>query len=103
MAAAPAVVPYVGAGGFGDAIGITQEMLEITATRNPDFAIPALDFGGAPTGIDVRLVAATGIEPLINTGIAHRQAGVGQVGAGTVRAPIACFEQALVALANALA
>ena len=103
MAAAPAVVPYVGAGGFGDAIAITQEMLEITATRNPDFAIPALDFGGAPTGIDVRLVAATGIEPLINTGIAHRQAGVGQVGAGTVRAPIACFEQALVALANALA
>jgi hypothetical protein len=102
MAAAPAVVPYVGAGGFGDAIKITNEMLEITAARNPDFAIPAMDFGGAPTGIDVRLVAATGIEPIINTGIAHRQAGVGQVGAGTVRAPVACFEQALVALAEAL-
>ena len=102
MAAAPAVVPYVGAGGFGDAIKITSEMLEITAARNPDFAIPALDFGGAPTGIDVRLVAATGIEPIINTGIAHRRAGVGQVGAGTVRAPVACFEQALVALAEAL-
>ena len=102
MAAAPAVVPYVGAGGFGDAIRITNEMLEITAARNPDFAIPALDFGGAPTGIDVRLVVATGIEPIINTGIAHRRAGVGQVGAGTVRAPLACFEQALVALADAL-
>jgi hypothetical protein len=102
MAAAPAVVPYVGAGGFQDAITITREMLEITASRNPDFAIPAHDFGGAPTGIDVRLVAATGIEPIINTGIAHRQAGVGQVGAGTVRAPISCFEQALVALAEAL-
>jgi hypothetical protein len=102
MAAAPAVVPYVGAGGFGDAIGITNEMLEIVAARNPDFAIPALDFGGAPTGIDVRLVVATGIEPIINTGIAHRQAGVGQVGAGTVRAPIACFEQAVVGLAHAL-
>ena len=102
MAAAPAVVPYVGAGGFGDAIKITSEMLEITAARNPDFAIPALDFGGAPTGIDVRLVAATGIEPIINTGIAHRRAGVGQVGAGTVRAPVACFEQALVALAEAV-
>jgi hypothetical protein len=102
MAAAPAVVPYVGAGGFGDAIGITDEMLEITVTRNPDFAIPALDFGGAPTGIDVRLVVATGIEPIINTGIAHRQAGVGQVGAGTVRAPIHCFEQAVVGLAHAL-
>ena len=103
MAAAPAVVPYVGAGGFGDAIRITNEMLEITAARNPDFAIPALDFGGAPTGIDVRLVVATGIEPIINTGIAHRQAGVGQVGAGTVRAPIACFEQAVIALAEVLA
>lgn len=102
MAAAPAVVPYVGAGGFSDAIKITREMLEITAARNPDFAIPALDFGGAPTGIDARLVAQTGIEPIVNTGIAHRQAGVGQVGAGTVRAPIACFEQALVALADAL-
>jgi hypothetical protein len=102
MAAAPAVVPYVGAGGFGDAIRITNEMLEITAAQNPDFAIPALDFGGAPTGIDVRLVAATGIEPIINTGIAHRRAGVGQVGAGTVRAPIACFEQALIALADAI-
>jgi hypothetical protein len=102
MAAAPAVVPYIGAGGFGDAIRITNEMLEITAARNPDFGIPALDFGGAPTGIDVRLVVATGIEPIINTGIAHRQAGVGQVGAGTVRAPVACFEQAVVALAKAV-
>jgi hypothetical protein len=102
MAAAPAVVPYVGAGGFEDGIRITQEMLEITATQNPDFAIPALNFGGAPTGIDVRLVAATGIEPIVNTGIAHRQAGVGQVGAGPVRAPVACFEQAVVALVSQL-
>jgi hypothetical protein len=98
MAAAPAVVPYVGAGGFGDALAITREMGEITVARNPDFAIPALDFEGAPTGIDVRRVAATGIEPIINTGIAHREAGVGQVGAGTVRAPVACFEQAVLAL-----
>jgi hypothetical protein len=102
MAAAPAVVPYVGAGGFTDGLNITREMLEITADRNPDFAIPALDFGGAPTGIDVRLVVQSGIEPIINTGIAHRRAGVGQVGAGTVRAPIACFEQGVVALAELL-
>jgi len=102
MAAAPAVVPYVGAGGFADGLNITREMLEITADRNPDFAIPALDFGGAPTGIDVRLVVQSGIEPIINTGIAHRQAGVGQVGAGTVRAPIACFEQGVAALAKQL-
>ena len=99
MAAAPAVVPYVGAGGFGDALAITREMQEIAHAQNPDFAIPALDFAGAPLGIDARLVAQTGIEPIINTGIAHRRAGVGQVGAGTVRAPVACFEQAVVALA----
>ncbi len=102
MAAAPAVVPYVGAGGFAEALAITHEMLEITAGRNPAFAIPALDFAGAPTGIDVRKVVATGIEPIINTGIAHRQAGIGQVGAGTVRAPLPCFEQALLALVDAI-
>jgi hypothetical protein len=103
MAAAPAVVPYVGAGGFADALAITREMLEIAVAQNPDFAIPALDFAGTPTGIDARLVAATGIEPIINTGIAHRRAGVGQIGAGTVRAPLGCFEQAVVALAETLA
>ncbi|MFN8524045.1 MAG: DUF1116 domain-containing protein [Chloroflexota bacterium] len=103
MAAAPAVVPYVGAGGFGDALRITREMRQITVAENPDFAIPTLELAGAPTGIDVRLVVATGIEPIINTGIAHRDAGVGQVGAGTVRAPIACFEQATLALAELFA
>lgn len=102
MAAAPAVVPYVGAGGFADALAITREMAEITASRNAELAIPALDFAGAPTGIDLRKVVATGIEPIINTGIAHREPGVGQVGAGTVRAPLACFEEALLALDGAL-
>ncbi|MCC6177718.1 MAG: DUF1116 domain-containing protein [Chloroflexi bacterium] len=100
MAAAPAVVPYVGAGGFGDALRITREMQQIALAENPDFALPTLDFAGVPTGIDVRLVARTGIVPIINTGIAHREAGIGQVGAGTVLAPLACFEQAVVALAE---
>jgi hypothetical protein len=103
MAAAPAVVPYIGAGGYDAARRITTEMWEITAARNPDFAIPSLDFAGAPTGIDVRLVVATGITPIINTGIAHRQPGVGQIGAGTVRASLACFEQALLALDEQIA
>jgi hypothetical protein len=62
--------------------------------------IPALEFAGTPAGIDVRRVVETGIAPAINTGIAHRRAGVGQVGAGIARAPLACFEQALLALAN---
>ena len=64
--------------------------------------IPALEFAGAPTGIDIRRVAETGIAPAINTGIAHRRAGVGQVGAGVARAPLACFEQALRAFEDSL-
>ncbi len=100
LAAAPAVVPYLGVGGFDEALVISREMQTIVAASNPNLAIPALDFAGAATGIDVRRTAATSVEPIINTGIAHRSAGVGQVGAGTVRAPLACFEQAVLALAE---
>lgn len=100
MAAAPAVVPYVGAGGFAEGLAVTRQMREITLAENPDLAIPTLDFAGAPTGIDVRSVVRTGILPLVNTGIAHREPGVGQVGAGTVRAPMGCFEAALLVLAE---
>ncbi len=99
MAAAPAVVRFVGAGSAERGLAITEEMAEITAGRSPHLLIPALDFAGAPSGIDVRKVVATGLRPLINTGIAHRQAGVGQVGAGVVRAPAACFSAALEAFA----
>ena len=99
MAAAPAVAGFVGAGGFAEALAATRAMSEIAATRNPKWGVPALEFAGVPTGIDVRRVAETGIAPAINTGIAHRKPGVGQVGAGVARAPLACFEQALLALA----
>jgi hypothetical protein len=99
MAAAPAVAGFVGAGGFADALGYTRAMAEITAARNPKWGIPALDFAGAPTGIDLRRVVESGIAPAINTGIAHRLPGVGQVGAGIARAPLACFESALMAFA----
>jgi len=100
MAAAPAVAGFVGAGGFREAVAATREMGEIAAARNPKWAIPALEFAGTPTGIDVRRVVETGIAPAINTGIAHRKAGVGQVGAGVARAPLACFEQALLSISN---
>ncbi|HUG36107.1 MAG TPA: DUF1116 domain-containing protein [Candidatus Limnocylindrales bacterium] len=99
MAAAPAVVRFVGAGGVHDAIAITEEMAEICLGEHPYFRIPALDEQGTPVGIDVRKVVETGITPLINTGIAGKTPGVGQIGAGTVRAPLACFEQALEAIA----
>ena len=102
MAAAPAVVGFVGVGSAADAAEFTRAMGEITFGQNREWTVPALDFAGVPTGIDVRLVAETGIAPTINTGIAHKQPGVGQVGAGVVRAPMACFIEAVRALAGAL-
>ena len=99
MAASPAVAGFVGAGSAADAANYTRTMYEITAGRNPDWTLPALDFAGVPTGIDIRKVLETGIAPTINTGIAHREPGIGQVGAGIVKAPMDCFVQALEAFA----
>jgi hypothetical protein len=99
MAASPAVVRFVGAGGLRDAVRVTEEMAEITLGEHPHFRIPTLDERGTPVGIDIRKVVETGITPLINTGIAGRAPGTGQIGAGVVRAPLACFEQALAAAA----
>ncbi len=99
MAASPAVARFVGAGGLAEALRVTEEMREITLGEHPHFRIPTQEDRGTPVGIDVRRVVATGITPLINTGIAGRKAGVGQVGAGVVRAPLDCFTAALEALA----
>jgi hypothetical protein len=101
MAASPAVARFVGAGGAAEARRATEEMREITLAEHAHFRIPALDDRGTPAGIDVRRVVETAITPLINTGIAGRKAGVGQIGAGIVRAPLACFTGALAALAAA--
>ena len=95
MAAAPAVAGFVGAGGFREAVATTRAMSELAAARHPQWRIPVLEFAGAPIGIDVRRVVETRIAPAINTGIAHKRAGVGQVGAGVARAPLACFDKAL--------
>ncbi|MCW1969501.1 MAG: DUF1116 domain-containing protein [Anaerolineae bacterium] len=99
MATAPAIVTFVG-GSPKDAINATLEMYEITAAEHRQFNMPALDFRGTPTGIDIRKVVELGITPRINTGIAHKNAGVGQVGAGLVRPPLDIFEQALIAFAD---
>jgi hypothetical protein len=100
MAASPAVAQFVGVGGLAEARRYTQEMLEITVGRSPHLLLPTLDGQGVPSGIDVRRVVETGLVPWINTGIAHRQAGIGQIGAGVVQAPLACFVQALEAFAE---
>jgi hypothetical protein len=101
MAAAPAIVTFVG-GSPEEAIAATLEMYEITLTESPHFSIPQLGFRGTPTGIDIRRVVELGITPRINTGIAHRLPGIGQVGAGLVRPPIDPFVAALEASAAAL-
>ncbi len=99
MAAAPAIVTFV-SGTPQDAINATLEMYEITVAEHSAFTIPTLGFRGTPAGVDIRRVVELGITPRINTGIAHREAGVGQVGAGLVRPPLSVFEDALVAFAD---
>jgi hypothetical protein len=94
MAAAPAIVKFVG-GNAGDAIRFTQLMYEITVAENDTYQIPALDFRGTPTAIDLVKVVETGILPAINTGIAHKEPGIGMVGAGLVKPPEKCFHDAL--------
>ena len=93
MAGAPAIVKFVG-GVPQDAIDATLEMYDICAAEHDTFLIPTLNFRGAPVGIDVRRVVETGIAPRLNTGIAHKEPGVGQVGAGLLRAPMECFVEA---------
>ena len=102
MAASPAAARFVGAGGMAEALAATAEIAEICHGEHPYFRIPTLEDRGAPAGIDVRRVVETGITPLINTGIAGRTAGTGQIGAGVVRAPLACFAQALEAVGESL-
>jgi hypothetical protein len=101
MAAAPAIVKFVG-GSAADALAHSLRMRAITLGANPSFTLPALDFAGVAAGIDARKVLDRGILPIINSGIAHREAGVGQIGAGVTTAPLACFVGAVQALAATL-
>jgi len=99
MASAPAIVTFIG-GTAKDAVNTTLDMYEITYAEHKYFTMPPLDFRGTPTGIDIRKVVEKGIPPRVNTGVAHRDPGVGQVGAGVVSAPMGVFEDALVAFAE---
>ncbi len=100
MAGAPAVVQYIG-GTPEFARETTMKMYEITAAEHETFKIPNLNFRGTPLGIDIRKVCETEITPVINTGIAHKNPGVGQIGAGLTSAPFECFSKALEAFAAA--
>jgi Protein of unknown function (DUF1116) len=94
MAAAPAIVQFVG-GTASQALSFTRQMFDITLAEHPTYRVPSLDFRGTATGIDLLKIAETGTLPVINTGIAHREPGVGMVGAGLVKPPVECFEKAL--------
>jgi hypothetical protein len=96
MAGSPSITQFVG-GTPADARRYTREMYEITVTENAQYTLPGLDFRGTPTGIDMLTVLETGIAPIINTGIAHEDPGVGQIGAGVGRAPLSCFVDACAA------
>lgn len=99
MAASPAITGFVG-GAPDDAVRYSREMMTVTLARNPEYQLPALGFAGTPTGIDARRVVDANTAPIINTGIAHREPGVGQIGAGIARAPQRCFRDALRHLAE---
>jgi hypothetical protein len=97
LAAAPAIVQFVG-GSVSLGRHITEEMYEITLGEHPMYRIPTMDFRGSPIGIDAVKVCRTGIAPVLDTGIAHKQAGVGQIGAGIVRVPLEPFAHAVEAV-----
>jgi hypothetical protein len=101
MAAAPAIVKFVG-GEVADALAATRSMYEITLGEHTAYQVPILGFRGTPTGVDVTAVVRTGVLPNINTGIAGKVAGTGQVGAGLVSPPVVCFTDAIEALAQAV-
>lgn len=102
MVASPGLARFVGAGGYKEAREISDEMSQIVTSHNANFPIPTWDFQGTCLGVDARKIVETGIEPLINTGIAHKKAGLPQIGAGQARAPLACFEKAIEAYAEKL-
>lgn len=101
IAAAPAIVQFVG-GSSEDALRYTRQMYEITAAENNIYQIPGLNFRGTPTGIDVRKVIEKNILPFIDTGVAHKEPGVGQIGAGVLNAPVEPFKRAFEGFAKGL-
>ncbi len=94
IAASPAIVKFVG-GSVAESIGLTERMAKISHRRHKYFTIPYMNFEGTPTGIDMRKVLRYGLSPIADTGIAHKEAGIGQIGAGIVEIPLECFKKAL--------
>ena len=96
LAGAPGILAQTG-GTFEEALAYSRQMYDITVGVSPDYQIPALDFKGAPVGIDIRKVVETGIVPVLDSAMAHREPGYGNLGTGLVRPSIECFKAALAA------
>ena len=94
MSSSPAIVSFVG-GTASDAVTRTERMYETTTGVSKTFIIPFLNFKGSPTGVDIRKVVKLNETPLINAGIAHKKAGIGQIDAGLTTAPLHMFQDAL--------
>lgn len=99
MAAAPGITRFIG-GTVDDAVQATLRMYDITLIEHPRYLIPCLGFRGTPLGIDARLVVKKNLPPILNAGIAHHQAGVGQIGAGRYQPPMECFKDAVDAVSQ---
>jgi hypothetical protein len=102
MGSSPAVVRFVGAKSVSEAMDYSREMQEICVGLSPHYVIPPMDFVGVATAIDAIKVVETGILPVINTGMAHKKPGIGQVGAGIVTAPMDCFIKAVEAFSESI-
>jgi hypothetical protein len=96
---APGILSLVG-GTPEEALAYSREMRKITVTTHPTYRLPALGFVGTSIGIDIRKVVQTGITPIIDTAIAHKDPGHPKIGAGLVRAPLECFKKALIAFSR---
>jgi hypothetical protein len=94
IAGAPGILALTG-GTPEDALDWTRQNMSISLARSSTYRLPALGFEGAPIGIDIRKVVATGTTPVIDSAIAHRQPGIGMIGSGIVHAPLECFQKAL--------
>lgn len=57
-------------------------------------------FAALLMGVDIIKVVENNVLPFIDTGVAHKDAGVGQIGAGVLNAPPEPFGRAYDGLAN---
>ncbi len=94
LAGATGILGLVG-GTAEEALQYSREMYQITVSASPFYRMPIMDFQGVPVGIDIRKVVQTGITPIIDTAIAHKNPGHPIIGAGLLRAPLTCFQKAL--------